>query len=67
MAKQSDYGLPAITLTDARGLSAAAQEDLLRPTIKAVLDGMTQTEPTQRFDGARPTSTRWESRSLAYR
>ena len=50
--------------TDARSLPAAAQEDLRRRTVKAVLDGMTHTEAARVFGVARPTVTRWVS---AYR
>ncbi len=50
--------------TDARSLPAAAQEDLRRRTVKAVLDGMTHLEAARVFGIARPTVTRWVS---AYR
>ena len=48
-----------MTTTDARALPATAQEDLRRRTVKAVRDGMTQTEAAQVFGVARPTVTKW--------
>lgn len=48
-----------MTTTDARALPATAQEDLRRRTVKAVREGMTQTEAAQVFGVARPTVTKW--------
>lgn len=48
-----------MTTTDARALPAAAQADLRRRTVKAVRDGMTQTEAGRVFGVARPTVTKW--------
>ncbi len=53
-----------MTTTDARSLPAAAQEDLRRKTVTAVLHGMTHAEAARVFGVARPTVTRWLS---AYR
>lgn len=47
--------------TDARSLPAAAQEDLRRRTVKAVLNGMTHATAARVFGVARPTVTRWVS------
>lgn len=48
-----------MTTADARSLPAAAQEDLRRRTVNAVLKGMTHAEAAQVFGVARPTVTRW--------
>jgi len=48
-----------MTITDARALPAAAQEDLRRRTVKAVRDGMTHAKAARVFGIARPTVTRW--------
>jgi len=48
-----------MTTTDARALPAAAQADLRWRTVKAVRDGMTQTEAARVFGVARPTVTKW--------
>jgi transposase len=48
-----------MTTADARSLPAAAQEDLRRRTVSAVLKGMTHAEAAQVFGVARPTVTRW--------
>jgi transposase len=48
-----------MTTTDARSLSGTAQEDLRRRAVKAMRDGMSQTEAARVFDVARGTLNRW--------
>lgn len=48
-----------MTTTDARSLPAAAQEDLRRKAVKAVLEGMTQTEAARLFGVSRVAVNNW--------
>ena len=48
-----------MTIQDARSLSPSAQEDLRRRVVKAVLDGMQQTQAARVFHVARGTINRW--------
>jgi len=51
--------LPSMKIQDARSLPAAAQEDLRRRVVKAVFNGMSQTEAAGVFGVARGTINRW--------
>lgn len=48
-----------MTIPDARSLTPAAQEDLRRRAVKAVVDGMKQNEAAEVFGVARGTINRW--------
>jgi transposase len=48
-----------MTTTDARSLPAAAQEDLRRKAVKAVLEGMTQVEAARIFGVSRIAVNNW--------
>jgi transposase len=48
-----------MTTSDARSLPAAAQEDLRRKAVKAVLDGMTQLEAARVFGVSRTAMNNW--------